>query len=77
MTRDMIQGMGFSRIAAFNGVLELICRAFVSWVLIPRIGYPGVCFTNAITWTFAAAFCFIVYFNARKKLIRESAVVYN
>lgn len=74
IVRYMVQGMGFSRVAMFAGVLELICRLFVSWILIPLVGFIGVCFTNAITWVFASIFLVIVYIITKRKLIRESEI---
>ena len=72
IVRYMVQGMGFSRVAIFAGIIEFVSRMAVAWILVPRAGYLGVCYTNPITWTGAAIFLVIIYFVTRRKLIRDA-----
>lgn len=61
IVRYMIQGMGFSTLAVFAGVLEMIARSFVAFVLVPRFGFNGVCFASPLAWIFADAFLIPAY----------------
>ncbi len=56
--RFAMQGMGFSKIAMFSGVLELIARIIAAVVLVPMFNYWGVCFAAPMAWFFSS--CFVV-----------------
>ena len=68
--RFMIQGMGFSRLAIFAGVFELVGRAFIGIVLVPIFGFEGACLASPLAWVLADTFLLPAYFASRKKLIR-------
>ena len=44
--RFMIQGMGFSTLAIFAGLAELVGRAFIGIVLVPILGFKGACLAS-------------------------------
>ena len=68
--RFMIQGMGFSRLAIFAGVFELVGRAFIGFVLVPAFGFIGACFASPLAWLLADIFLIPAYFSSRKKLVK-------
>ena len=68
--RLMIQGIGFSTFAILAGVFEMVARSLVGLVLVPRIGFLGVCFSNPLAWISATAFLVPAYCHVRRKLDR-------
>lgn len=66
--RSMIQGMGYSALAVFSGVFELIARVITAIFIIPGLGYNGVCFANPIAWVLADIFLLIAYNFVYKEL---------
>ncbi len=71
VVRMTIQGLGFSKFALFAGILEMIARALVAWVLVPAFGFKGARFSNAAAWLFADCFLIPGYLRVTKKLERE------
>ena len=65
--RFVIQGMGYAGISVLSGLSELVARAIASLVLVPRIGFAGVCLANPIAWMFADVFLITVYTILMKK----------
>ena len=70
VVRFMIQGMGFSRLAIFAGLAELVGRAFIGIVLVPIFGFQGACLASPLAWILADAFLLPAYFHCRGKLIK-------
>ena len=71
--RFAIQGMGFSGLAIFAGVLELIGRTVLSLWLVPIAGYTAVCFGHPAAWFRADLFLVPMYFIGVKLLRRRFA----
>lgn len=71
IVRFLIQGMGFSKFAIIAGILEMAARVLTGIVLVPAIGYTGVCLGNAAAWVFADIFLIPAYFIVKRKLKRE------
>ena len=71
--RFMIQGMGFSTLAIFAGLAELVGRAFIGIVLVPILGFKGACLASPLAWVLADSFLIPAYFACRKKLVRMFA----
>ena len=71
--RFMIQGMGFSRLAIFAGVFELIGRGLIGIVFVPLLGFSGACLASPLAWVLADAFLLPAYFSCRRKLIKMFA----
>ena len=69
--RFSIQGMGYSPIAIFAGVLELVGRAVLALLLIPSLGFTAVCFTNPAAWILADLFLVPMYFIGLRQLRRR------
>lgn len=68
--RFMIQGMGYSGLAILAGVMEMIGRTGVAFLLIPKVGFIGACFASPIAWIFADLFLIPAYFHVRRKVFR-------
>ena len=71
--RFSIQGMGYSMIAICAGVLEMIARAMVAVVFVPKFGFSGAILANPVAWIMADMFlvpCFLTL--AKKKQIEFS-----
>ena len=69
--RYSIQGAGYTQLAMFSGVAEMIARVLVSVVAVPIWGYYAICFGDATAWVFADAFLIpaFIYVYRRLKLI--------
>ena len=70
IVRFLIQGMGFSTFAILAGVFEMVARAIGGWVLVPRFGFIGACFSSPLAWIFADIFLIPAYIHVKKKLER-------
>ena len=69
--RHAIQGLGYSRLAMLAGVMELIGRTFVAFVLVRRFGFNGASFANPIAWVSAILFLIPAYFVIVRRLERS------
>ena len=59
--RFCIQGMGYSRLAILAGVCEMVGRIIASLVLVPLIGFVGICLASPIAWIMADLFLVPAY----------------
>lgn len=76
IVRFMIQGMGFGAFAILAGVMEMVARALVGAVFVPRLGFIASCFASPLAWIFADAFLIPAYFivwNRMKGHLKKSA----
>jgi len=69
--RFFIQGMGFSPAATFAGVLEMVGRGFIAY-LVGIYGFNAVCFASPAAWVLADAFLIPAYFVCRRRLIKKN-----
>lgn len=69
--RYSIQGAGYTKLAMFSGVSEMIARILVSVVAVPLWGFWAVCFGDPTAWVFADAFLIpaFIYVYHRLRLI--------
>ncbi len=70
IVRFFIQGMGFSPTATFAGVLEMIGRAAIAY-LVGIFGFSAVCFASPTAWVLADAFLIPAYFICKRRLIKK------
>jgi putative MATE family efflux protein len=70
VVRFLIQGMGFSMLAILAGVSEMIARVFAALLLVPAIGYTGICLAIPLAWIFADAFLMPAFIYSRNKLVK-------
>lgn len=59
--RNALQGVGKTFLPLMTGVLELVIRTVASMTLPRRIGYDGICFTDALSWIGACIMLVISY----------------
>ena len=63
--------MGYSFIAMFAGVFELVSRASVAFGLVGRLGFLGVAFASPAAWILADVILIITYFSVIRKFPSE------
>jgi hypothetical protein len=73
IVRFLIQGMGFPTFAILAGVLEMIARSIAGVLLVPLLGFTGVCLGSPIAWLMADAFLIPAYFIVRRRLEKRMA----
>ena len=71
--RFCMQGLGFSALAIFAGILEMIGRSFVGFVLVPVFGFTAACFAAPAAWVLADLFLIPACFYC----IRKAAKAFN
>lgn len=74
--RYTIQGAGYTKLAMFSGVSEMVARIMVSLVVVPLFGYLGVCYGDPTAWLFANLFLTpaFIYVYRQLKLIARPEV---
>lgn len=68
--RYSIQGAGYTKLAMFSGVSEMVARILVSVVAVPLWGFWAVCFGDPTAWLFACAFLIPAFRYVYRKLLR-------
>lgn len=66
--RFLIQGIGFSTLAIFSGVSEMIARGIAGFVLVPMFGFLGACVANPLAWLFADLFLIPAYLYVTRRV---------
>ena len=75
--RYTIQGVGYTNLAMFSGVSEMIARILVSICAVPAFGFIAVCFGDPMAWVAADLFlipAFIYVYRRLKRQVLTSAV---
>ncbi|MDD5863625.1 MAG: MATE family efflux transporter [Firmicutes bacterium] len=67
LLRFTIQGLGYSELAVFAGVFEMVARGVFGLCLVPVFGYAAACFASPAAWVMADVFLFPAYFYCMKK----------
>lgn len=70
--RYTIQGVGFTNLAMFSGVAEMIARILVSLYAVPAFGFIAVCYGDPMAWIAADLFlvpAFIYVYHRLKKQV--------
>ena len=68
--RLTIQGMGYSRLAMFAGVFEMVARGGTGALLVPAFGFAAACFAGPIAWLMADSFLIPEYFHVIRRARR-------
>ena len=74
--RYSLQGLGYTRLAMWSGVSELIARALVSLFVVPLLGFLGVCIGDPAAWVAANIFLLPAFwhvYNKLKKTVTKAA----
>jgi len=66
--RYSIQGAGYTKLAMFSGVYEMVARVLVSVVVVPLWGFWGVCFGDPTAWLFANLFLVPAFIYVYRRL---------
>jgi putative MATE family efflux protein len=69
--RYTLQGLGFSTLAMFAGVAEMVARALVGFLLVAPLGYFAACIASPVAWVFACVFLLPAYLWAMRKLEQQ------
>lgn len=68
--RYTIQGVGYTKLAMFSGVAEMVARILVSLVAVPAFGYLAVCFGDSMAWVAAVLFLVPAFAHVYRQLLR-------
>ena len=73
--RMSVQGIGFSGLAIFSGVLEMFARIIVSRKFVPIYRFGAICYTDQVAWIVATTYCIIICIWCVKKVSRKQLKV--
>ncbi len=73
--RNSLQGLGYSAVAMFAGIFELVARAIMGFGFVNSIGYAAACIANPVAWIAADIFLIPAYFVMMKK-VKQKLQVY-
>ena len=68
IVRFTIQGLGYSGLAIFAGVGEMIARALMGFFFVPMFGFAAACFASPAAWFLADLFLVPAYLTIMKRL---------
>ncbi|MCD8292783.1 MAG: MATE family efflux transporter [Prevotellaceae bacterium] len=69
--RYAIQGVGYTNLAIFSGVSEMIARILVSVLAVPAFGFVAVCFGDPLAWIAADLYLIPAFFFLYRRLKRR------
>lgn len=72
--RFMIQGIGFPTFAILAGVCEMVARIAAAVILVPLLGFQGICMASPLAWIAADLFLIPAFIHVRKKLYKMMKV---
>jgi len=71
VVRFTIQGLGYSGLAIFAGVGEMIARGVMGFFFVPAFGYVAACSASPVAWIMADMFLVPAYLIIMKRLRRQ------
>lgn len=66
--RNLLQGLGYSFLAMFGGVAEMLARCIVAFCFVGMLGFSAICFANPLAWVFADIVFIAGWIYKRKEL---------
>ncbi len=69
--RNTLQGLGQAAVPTLGGVGELVFRVVAGLVLVPHVGFWGVCLAGPLAWFGAWAPMAVAWVHRRRRLIEE------
>lgn len=75
--RSALQGLGHKVIPVMASVIELGSKFIVASLLVPRIGYLGVCIVEPLVWVICAVLVFVDYKILMRKMKKHNFVYTN
>ncbi len=71
--RMSLSSMKCKVIPIIGTAIELVSRCFSAWVLVPMLGFVGICFAEPLSWVISGAVMVICYIWVIKKARRNIA----
>ena len=71
--RNALQGLGFSRVAMFAGLFEMVGRTFVAFALVDPYGFDGAILANPAAWIMANVLLIPAYLRTIRRLERAQS----
>jgi len=65
--RSSLQGLGMRRAPILCGIMETVMSILAAFILIPRLGFTGVCLVNPLSWLASGIPLYIAFGIFRKK----------
>ena len=75
--RNSLQGLGYSAVAMFAGIFELVARAIMGFGFVNTLGYAAACVANPVAWVAADLFLIPAYFVMMKKVKKKLQIANN
>lgn len=72
--RSALQGLGHKMIPLLASVIELVSKFIVASLLVPHIGYLGVCIVEPLVWVVCAVIVFTDYKLLMRKMKKQETV---
>jgi len=69
--RSALQGLGMKTAPTLCGVMETVMSILAAFILIPRLGFIGVCLVNPLSWLASGIPLYIAFGILRKRLGKE------
>jgi len=66
--RYTIQGLGYTKLAMGSGIMEMIARVLVAFLVVPRLGFTGICINDILAWVAANVFLVPAYIFVSRRL---------
>jgi putative MATE family efflux protein len=73
--RSSLQGLGMRRAPIICGVMETAMSILAAFVLIPRLGFTGVCLVNPLSWLASGIPLYIAFGLWKRALIKTQTQV--
>jgi putative MATE family efflux protein len=67
--RSSLQGLGMRRAPILCGIMETAMSILAAFVLIPRLGFTGVCLVNPLSWLASGIPLYIAFGMMKKKIL--------
>jgi putative MATE family efflux protein len=70
--RSSLQGLGMRRAPLLCGIMETVMSILAAFVLIPRLGFTGVCLVNPLSWLASGIPLYIAFGVLKKRFTKNS-----
>lgn len=68
VVRLAVQALGYSNLAIFSGVIEMVARSVTALVFVPIGGYTVICFTDQVAWVSATIYSSLICVYVVRKI---------
>jgi len=69
--RFTLQGLGMKTAPILSGVMETVMSILAAFILIPQLGFIGVCLVNPLSWLASGIPLYIAFALYRRKISRD------